>query len=74
MRSRTAVVFLFFVLCLTATRSSFGQGTDLGTVRGTVTDSSGQLLPVPRSRSQTRLPTLTESPQPMPRVITRYSG
>jgi len=37
-------VFLFFVLSLVAAGPGFGQGTDLGTVRGTVTDSSGAVV------------------------------
>lgn len=44
MRSRTVVVFLFFVLSLVVAGSSSGQGTDLGTVRGTVTDASGAVV------------------------------
>jgi len=43
-RSRTAFVFLLSILCLFIARSSFGQGTDLGTVRGTVTDASGAVI------------------------------
>ena len=44
MRSRAVVVLVFFVLSLVSARPGFGQGTDLGTVRGTVTDSSGGVV------------------------------
>jgi hypothetical protein len=43
-RSRTTVVLLFFILSLVVAKSGFGQGTDLGTVRGTVTDASGAVI------------------------------
>ena len=44
MRSRAAFVFLVCILSLVFAGSSFAQGTDLGTVRGTVTDSSGAVI------------------------------
>ncbi len=46
MKHRTAstcVILLAFVFC--AAGVVFGQGTDLGTIRGTVTDSSGAVIP-----------------------------
>ncbi len=39
----TCVVFLAFLFC--AAGVVFGQGTDLGTIRGTVTDSTGAVIP-----------------------------
>ena len=39
----TCVVFLAFLFCTTGV--VFGQGTDLGTIRGTVTDSTGAVIP-----------------------------
>ena len=42
--SRLALfVILVFVAC--SPMLVFGQGTDLGTIRGTVTDSSGAVVP-----------------------------
>jgi protocatechuate 3,4-dioxygenase beta subunit len=43
-RSRATAVILTFILSLVVAGSSFGQGTDLGTVRGTVTDASGAVV------------------------------
>jgi hypothetical protein len=44
--NRSTVVFSLFVALLFAgTGRSFGQGTDLGTLRGTVTDSAGGVIP-----------------------------
>jgi hypothetical protein len=40
-RSRITAVFLSLILSLFVAGSSFGQGTDLGTIRGTITDTSG---------------------------------
>ena len=37
------VIFLAFLFC--AAGVAFGQGTDLGTIRGTVTDSTGAVIP-----------------------------
>jgi hypothetical protein len=39
----TCVIFLAFLFCSAGV--VFGQGTDLGTIRGTVTDSSGGVIP-----------------------------
>src|SRR5260370_605523 len=39
----TCVIFLAFLFC--AAGVLFGQGTDLGTIRGTVTDSTGAVIP-----------------------------
>ncbi len=39
----TCVIFLAFLFC--AAGVVFGQGTDLGTIRGTVTDSTGAVIP-----------------------------
>jgi hypothetical protein len=39
----TCVIFFVFLLC--AAGIAFGQGTDLGTIRGTVTDSTGAVIP-----------------------------
>ena len=39
----TCVIFLAFLFF--AARVVFGQGTDLGTIRGTVTDSTGAVIP-----------------------------
>ena len=44
MRSRSAAVFLSFILSLLVAGSSYGQGTDLGTIRGTITDTSGAVV------------------------------
>ena len=44
MRSRATAVFLSFILSLFVAGSSYGQGTDLGTVRGTITDASGAVV------------------------------
>ena len=44
MRSRAIAVFLSLLLSLVVARLSFAQGTDLGTVRGTVTDASGAVV------------------------------
>ena len=41
--SRAAMVAC--AICLLCAPMLFGQGTDLGTIRGTVTDSSGALVP-----------------------------
>ena len=46
MKNRVAsscVIFLAFLFC--AAGVAFGQGTDLGTIRGTVTDSTGAVIP-----------------------------
>jgi len=44
--NRSAVVIpLFVVLLFSGAGRTFGQGTDLGTIRGTVTDSSGGAIP-----------------------------
>jgi len=43
-RSRAIAVFLSLLLSLVVARLSFAQGTDLGTVRGTVTDASGAVV------------------------------
>jgi hypothetical protein len=46
MKRFTVVSFLSVLLILAiATRPSWGQGTDLGTIRGNVTDSSGDVIP-----------------------------
>ena len=37
------VICLAFLLC--ASGAAFGQGTDLGTIRGAVTDSTGAVIP-----------------------------
>ena len=42
---RTLSVFLFLFSALFATTYAFGQGTDLGTIRGVVTDSAGAVIP-----------------------------
>lgn len=42
-KSRAAM--LAFVVCALSVSMLFGQGTDLGTIRGSVTDSSGALVP-----------------------------
>jgi len=39
----TCVICLALLFCVPAT--VFGQGTDLGTIRGTVTDSAGAVIP-----------------------------
>jgi len=39
----TCVVSLALLFCMSA--AGFGQGTDLGTIRGTVTDSTGAVIP-----------------------------
>src|SRR5882762_1639804 len=39
----TCVIFLAFLFC--AAGVVFGQGTDLGTIRGTVTDTTGAVIP-----------------------------
>src|SRR3981189_3154182 len=39
----TCVIFLAFLFC--AAGVVFGQGTDLGTIRGTVTASTGAVIP-----------------------------
>ena len=39
----TCAIFLAFLFC--AAGVVFGQGTDLGTIRGTVTDSTGAVIP-----------------------------
>src|ERR1700730_9951111 len=39
----TCVIFLAFLFCDAG--AAFGQGTDLGTIRGTVTDSTGAVIP-----------------------------
>jgi len=44
LRSRATAVFLSFILSLIVAGSSYGQGTDLGTVRGTITDASGAVV------------------------------
>ena len=44
MRSRATAVFLSFILSLFVAGSAFGQGTDLGTIRGTITDASGAVV------------------------------
>jgi len=44
LRSRATAVFLSFILSLFVAGSSYGQGTDLGTVRGTITDASGAVV------------------------------
>jgi carboxypeptidase family protein len=43
-RSRATAVFLSFILSLFVAGSGFGQGTDLGTIRGTITDASGAVV------------------------------
>lgn len=44
MRYRAATAFIWLFLVLASAALSFGQGTDLGTVRGTVTDSTGAVI------------------------------
>jgi len=39
----TCIIFVAFLFC--AAGVVFGQGTDLGTIRGTVTDSTGAVIP-----------------------------
>src|SRR3989442_6937041 len=39
----TCVICLALLFCVSST--VFGQGTDLGTIRGTVTDSTGAVIP-----------------------------
>jgi len=39
----TCVICLALLFCVSA--AVFGQGTDLGTIRGTVTDSTGAVIP-----------------------------
>jgi len=43
-RSRATAVFLSFIFSLFVAGSGFGQGTDLGTIRGTITDASGAVV------------------------------
>jgi carboxypeptidase family protein len=43
-RIKASSAFLCLVIFLAAATLSFGQGTDLGTIRGTVTDSSGGVV------------------------------
>jgi len=38
-------VFLVVIVCLGGAQSMLGQGTDLGTIRGSVTDASGAVIP-----------------------------
>ncbi|HEU0049569.1 MAG TPA: carboxypeptidase-like regulatory domain-containing protein, partial [Nitrososphaera sp.] len=46
MKSASRIVFLLIaVFSLAGTQFLFAQGTDLGTIRGTVTDSSGAVVP-----------------------------
>jgi len=46
MKCRLLTAFLFLFTVATAFSSaSFGQGTDLGTIRGTVTDAAGAVIP-----------------------------
>src|SRR5256885_10918399 len=51
----TALTCVVFLVCsfFGATGLVFGQGTDLGTIRGTVTDSTGAVIP--GDRKSTRL-------------------
>ncbi len=44
MKSKTAAVCIISLLFLSFAGSAFGQGTDLGTIRGLVTDSAGGLI------------------------------
>ncbi len=44
MRYRATTAFVCLFILLVSAALSFGQGTDLGTVRGTVTDSSGAVI------------------------------
>ena len=44
MRSRATTIFLSCILSFVVARSGFAQGTDLGTLRGTVTDASGAVI------------------------------
>ncbi len=46
MKHRAAFACVVFLFCLSCANGVlFGQGTDLGTIRGTVTDSSGAVIP-----------------------------
>src|SRR5450755_200792 len=42
---RVSLFFLFVLTALLCVVQAFGQGTDLGTVRGVVTDSAGAVIP-----------------------------
>src|ERR1700756_3998557 len=44
MRFRSRIASLLFALTLCSNSLLYGQGTDLGTIRGTVTDPSGALV------------------------------
>jgi len=43
--AKSQVAMVVCVICLLFAPTLFGQGTDLGTIRGSVTDSSGALVP-----------------------------
>jgi len=46
MKCRFLTAFLFlFTFCGAFSSAAFGQGTDLGTIRGTVTDAAGAVIP-----------------------------
>ena len=45
MNHRSVIIFTVAFALLCVVPFTFGQGTDLGTIRGTVTDSSGALVP-----------------------------
>lgn len=45
MRQSCLISAIAFACCLTAASPLFGQGTDLGNIRGTVTDASGAVIP-----------------------------
>ena len=44
MKFKAAVLCVFSLVILCLVGSAFGQGTDLGTIRGTVTDSAGGVI------------------------------
>ena len=43
--TKNLAVLLLSMFCLVSAQSLLGQGTDLGTIRGSVTDSSGAAVP-----------------------------
>jgi hypothetical protein len=43
--AKNPAVLLLVMFCLVSAQTLFGQGTDLGTIRGSVTDASGAVIP-----------------------------
>ena len=44
MKFKFVWLFLVFIALFTSSKSAFGQGTDLGTIRGSVTDAGGAVI------------------------------